>query len=441
MKKLDISAAAEEFYREFPDHKDTTVILDRSEFPSSRAAIASFEDRVDEHIGGVIKHVAENGNFLQRKLVQRDGVEESLKAFFEFQLEAIFTSSLAHAVPLSLKLGQKEYESGFRVICPAVPDTTVDTLLEKFRTPAFIQMGIADAFEWESTVMTHLKGVPEELDDAEMWQRFVLDHELGHAVTMRGTDRSLAVDHDFTNLLECMADSYALIRHYQRYGEDSGFGEYLASLRTTAAIYQGDIGHYSTEAIETVIALNKDGKLADLTPEQSRDLAVEIGHKSFHDLNAKHAFEDAFWSRKVTEMFGAATDKSWDVKGALTEAWKKRSLSDAVDRVRNEWKFDGKDALRDLLLPVEKHLKQPDDAIAWVAEKGSTTESKLVHTVATRFLERAADIFVDGSYDADALKAAREKVAAHAPDETEPERPIVGRMFHKLRTRGLKNLK
>ncbi len=441
MKRLDIAAATEEFYREFPDHKDKTVIVDRSAFSSSHAAIRSFEDKIDEHIRGVMQHVADNGNFIQKKLVQRDGVEDALKAFFEMQLEAIFSSSLAHAVPLNVKLGQKEFESGFRVVCPASPDTAVDTLLEKFRTPAFIQMGIADAFEWEATVMTHLKGVPEELDDAEMWQRFVLDHELGHAVTLRGTDRSLAVDHDFTNLLECMADAYALIRHYQRYGEDSGFGDYLAGLRTTAAIYQGDIGHYSTEAIETVIALNKEGKLAELTPQQSRDLAVEIGHKSFHDLNAKHAFEDTFWSRKITDMFGAATDKSWDVKGALTEAWKKRSLSDAVDRVRNEWTFDGEDALRELLLPVEKHLKNPDDAIAWVGEKGAETQSKLVHSVATHFLERAASIFVDGSYDADTLKATQAKVAANVPGEKEPDRPIVGRMFHKLRTRGLKNLK
>src|SRR5690606_36167439 len=65
------------------------------------------------------------------------------------------------------------------------------------------------------------------MDDAfnntEMWQRYVLDHELGHALTMLNVDKQSMKTVSFGNKAECEADAYSMIRHFQRYGRDSKF--------------------------------------------------------------------------------------------------------------------------------------------------------------------------------------------------------------------------
>ncbi len=58
----------------------------------------------------------------------------------------------------------------------------------------------------------------DEHNNTEMWQRYVLDHELGHAVTMFSIDKQSMKHSSIGNKAECEADAYSMIRHYQRYG-------------------------------------------------------------------------------------------------------------------------------------------------------------------------------------------------------------------------------
>lgn len=115
---------------------------------------------------------------------------------------------------------------------------------------------------------------------------FLIDHELGHLVTAQHTNKAVrdksftardGHDNDIGNAHdEAMADAYALIRHVQRFGNDTGYLEYIRDQRAMDLVIKGDAGHYTSHTIDAVIAAKNDGKFDHLSPQQCAKMASDI---------------------------------------------------------------------------------------------------------------------------------------------------------------------
>jgi hypothetical protein len=93
---------------------------------------------------------------------------------------------------------------------------------------------------------------------------------------------------------ECAADAYALIRHYQKYGQDSAFGQYIKDMRVFDIVHHGDHTHYTIESLDAVMEMAKDGRLENLTPAQARDLAAKIAFETAHDWKIDKVLSSTF---------------------------------------------------------------------------------------------------------------------------------------------------
>lgn len=115
---------------------------------------------------------------------------------------------------------------------------------------------------------------------------FLIDHELGHLVTAPhinkesrdksftardGHDNNIGNAHD-----EAMADAYALIRHVQRFGNDTGYLEYIRDQRAMDLVVKGDAGHYTSQTIDAVIAAKNQGQFNNLSPQECAKMAATI---------------------------------------------------------------------------------------------------------------------------------------------------------------------
>lgn len=115
---------------------------------------------------------------------------------------------------------------------------------------------------------------------------FLIDHELGHLVTAQHTnkashDKSFTARDGHDNNIgnahdEAMADAYALIRHVQRFGNDTGYLEYIRDQRAMDLVIKGDAGHYTSHTIDAVIAAKNEGKFDHLSPQECAKMASDI---------------------------------------------------------------------------------------------------------------------------------------------------------------------
>lgn len=100
-----------------------------------------------------------------------------------------------------------------------------------------------------------------------------LDHELAH-LTIRGGDNAGGGLDDIL-LAECIADAYALLRHYQRFGTDAPLTSPCANplARADNMIFHNDRFHATTFMLQEIIARKDQIDVAHLTPQQTADLA------------------------------------------------------------------------------------------------------------------------------------------------------------------------
>jgi len=273
---LDLAAAIREFYSDFPEHKDDVFILNHQAFARGRDAvaaiapqIAALEARHPEAKTGMAKSFALGG----------------------------FEGKLPMSVNISEAMFNQKAESRIfaRIVIPA-GDQFSATLLKS----------IFVAGDHQSNA--RFPTMAAEHNNTEMWQRYVLDHELGHAVTMLTLDKQSMKTSSFGNKAECEADAYSMIRHYQRYGADSSFPEYVRDLRNMNAVHKMDITHWTSRAVQKVIDLNKEDKLKDLTPQEARDLAVKIAQETHLSTDAEHNAGKVFKPIVMATMTQKMTD-------------------------------------------------------------------------------------------------------------------------------------
>jgi hypothetical protein len=278
---LDLAAAIAEFYEDFPQHKKDVFILNHQQFATGSEAVASIADAL-----AAVKKENPSASM---------GMSVSMaRGMFEGKLPCSISISDS---PFSNKPDMKLYA---RIVIPAGEEFTARVMKSIF---------VSD----DPIPNTAFPVMPEAYNDTEMWQRYVLDHELGHAVTMMNMDIASGKEISITNHRECEADAYAMIRHYQRYGEDSTFPEYISDVRNMNAIQKGDIGHWTSRAVDEVIALNKKGALKNLTPAEARDLAVDIAARQGLSADAEHNMQKAFAATaKITALAKAGKTPEGD---------------------------------------------------------------------------------------------------------------------------------
>lgn len=231
--------------------------------------------------------------------------------------------------------------------------------------------------------------LPPGADDAAKWDWAAFDHECAHALANHvAPDENLSV----AGFKECVADAYAMIRHYQRFGEDDArFADCLAGLRTIAALH-GDDTHYTAPAIRAITALAEKGALSKLTPRQSIELAIKTGEETALRWNAHQNLRDE--NAKIRAALGS-----------------RDTLDDALE---------------------------PDDVIRAIGERAAKTKSPRFHAVATDYLDAVAAYFPPGAVSGDGLKEAKTRAAQNTPDAHEPWPPVTKQFGWKLLTvRGL----
>lgn len=123
----------------------------------------------------------------------------------------------------------------------------------------------------------------------EMWRLFVLDHELGHRVVRNGSYRDVSVNH-----AESAADAHAMLRHIQRYGNDTNFSKNYGRRRASSVVLLGDTGHYTEPAVRRAVELSRHIELKGLSLETIADLAAEIADETAGEPAKLNDLREAF---------------------------------------------------------------------------------------------------------------------------------------------------
>lgn len=103
---------------------------------------------------------------------------------------------------------------------------------------------------------------------------FVLDHELGHVLAEHGGRNAYS-----RTMHECVADSFAALRHMQRFGTYSPALDSLLLHRAQRLVsLQGarHAEHFTSFTLEKLLDMRGHVDMARLTPQQTRDLATRI---------------------------------------------------------------------------------------------------------------------------------------------------------------------
>jgi hypothetical protein len=283
---LNLEDAIAEFYRDFPEFKKEVFILNHQKFATGQEAV---------------KSIAADLDALQKECPSaKMGLPKSMAA-------GMFAGKLPCSVNITESmLNQKPDMPIFgRIVIPAGDEFSARLLKSIFVSN-------------DPVANTHFPVMNDEYNNTEMWHRYVLDHELGHAVTQIGLNKLEMKVSSVGNRAECEADAYSMIRHYQRYGHDSTFPEFVRDLRNMNALHKGDVTHWTVRALNEVIELNREGKLKDLTPHQARDLAVDIAARCHLSADAENNMSEAFAeTRAITQR---AAQKKWS-DGEKAEAY------------------------------------------------------------------------------------------------------------------------
>lgn len=308
---LNLAKAIAEFYEDFPEHRNDVFILNHQTFATGKAAV--------------------------------DDLAPQLAAL----QEAYPAAKMGFAKSLALGM--------FEGKLPCSVNISESTFNNKPDMQIFGRIVVPAGDEFSATLMksifvsndplpnTKFPTMSAEHNNTEMWHRYVLDHELGHAVTMLNIDKQSMKTSSFGNKAECEADAYAMIRHFQRYGADSTFPQYVRDLRNMNVVHKGDVIHWTSRAIDRVIEMNAEGKLANMTPQQARDTAQQIAREVHLSADAENNVAQAF----------AVT------KGVFIRGLKDKTYADG-----------------------ERVL----DLIAKTSHIGATTESKAVHEIAKSYV-------------------------------------------------------
>jgi hypothetical protein len=107
---------------------------------------------------------------------------------------------------------------------------------------------------------------------------FTMDHELAHLGVKDGMSGNSFED---VVLAECVADAYALIRHFQRFGDDSvPRHQYVDPFSRLMAMVMGqDLSHFTTFVLDEIIKRKDEIDFSKLDEKQTENLAWRFAMK------------------------------------------------------------------------------------------------------------------------------------------------------------------
>ncbi len=235
---LDIDAANVEFKSEFPEEAHRVFIINPNKFATPESAVSTLT------------------NMLKSASGMTAGFDEKSTRTLEEYVEMGRAVSVAYSNDPSVRQP--------RVVLPATG--SVDD-----------SMKMVFSFD-DGKPASGFPDVPEKHADDAIWQQYVLDHELAHAIGgPKAGERDMFIEE--TNFNECIADAYAIMRHFQREGADSEFPHFIADMRNAAMVLAGDPGHMTTDAIERVVDMNRKGELVGMSPQDCIKAAIDIAHE------------------------------------------------------------------------------------------------------------------------------------------------------------------
>ncbi len=123
----------------------------------------------------------------------------------------------------------------------------------------------------------HIKSLPKKTEKEIL---YILDHELAHLV-IKDPPLEGETERYKSAIGEAIADAYAMIRHYQRYGTNSAHKSSIIDpwARAGALTLNGDDIHFSTLMLEEIIKRKDTIDFKALDPQQTAELARRFAVK------------------------------------------------------------------------------------------------------------------------------------------------------------------
>lgn len=131
----------------------------------------------------------------------------------------------------------------------------------------------------------------------------VIDHELGHLVV------GGAFSSKDSCYRETAADAFAVLRHMQRYGDESRAIEKAGWRRAFDFVMTGDRGHFTTLALDELDAVKHKIDIKAMTPDQTMKLAQRIALEHTPHFDATDIIGASFSPvRMVMERSGSVEE-------------------------------------------------------------------------------------------------------------------------------------
>lgn len=248
--KFDFDKAVDEFFKTFPSYKKRLFVVPRRE--EADQAVTAYHDFIDAH--GLVD-------------LYHDCPAEQLK-------DSLFYPACSMVYPPS------GHAAG---ILPRWPDVSDR---QDLITHIFRPKGTGQAYNNDALDDRHINHL----------NHFYFDHEIGHVLTCEALADQQNLHRDLKNHREeVAADIYALLKHYQRFGRDSDFAEFIVNIRQLDMVQENDFIHFTAWALQHAIEDCQKMDVEKLTPSQTRDFAVHyarryaLGPKEARDLTHNFA--------------------------------------------------------------------------------------------------------------------------------------------------------
>lgn len=162
----------------------------------------------------------------------------------------------------------------------------------------------------------------------------LLDHELAHLAIEDGMYEAKDKGTQKELLGECVADAYALLRDYQRFGTDNPSPDKYVSpfSRADALIFQGDSSHFTTFVLDAIAKCRHALDLDNMTPEQTATIARNFARTYTPSAETVRELKEAF--APVKELW--QTDRDAAVRKLIDITLDPKN-SEAVFRTGRTW--------------------------------------------------------------------------------------------------------
>ncbi len=416
-KSYTVKDIEAEFNKDFPEMKDIVNFIDPKDYNS----IEEIENAIEPFfLADVENDLANKGH---KHLEDRVNKNPEMKRGMAMTKKSMAMSIIKMGMPFAMNLSVDENADSMAgndcLIFGGKEDLSAKDILWRLMVSrssnavASIDKNFQKKLEEE--VEQHY-AVPEELDDVNMMQTFFLDHEIGHAVTMPDIKISQHLSQDVRQYMECIADSYAMIKHYQRYGEDSPMGEYWSAVRNVTAVMVPETVHWTTEAMEKIIYMNQQGLIKDLSPRESIDLAVEIADGVSFGLDEEYNVNKAFDTSPIMDTFMTIANNG------LKNVREQKQNPDA--KIEIDFEQDIKQPFMNNIL---SRLQDKNKTVVDIGKIAMNTKSSAVYRVSEKFLGSIDKLWPD--VDKKHLKSIYNQVSARKDvPTTEPKLPMLNRM-------------